>query len=449
MNQSDSLFKNGSGGCELTAGSTLGVRVVTSQSAERKRFEELLEQKHYLGQTPPVGDFLRQVIVREGVWVALLVWGPAALKLKDREKWIGWNSAMASERLKLVAQNRRYLLLHDRGSEPNLASQALAAACRALPGQWEQHFGYQVLIAESFTDPEGYTGTCYKACGWEPVGFTEGNSRHRRDLYLPNDRPKCLWLKELCPRARSKITAAPLAPQHARGHTPPVQGVLGLTQAQRHSLRWALQKAPDPRARNSRFAIGPILAIVTMAVMGGALQITQIARFANRLTQKQRAQLGLPRKAGTQFYRVPSYSVFYDVLTRLDCDAFATHLNTWMAQSLDALPQTLAMDGKMIKDIVGTLSLVEVEDGSPVAMAVIDSKEATQRCEMKMAQKLIENMPSLEGKTVTADPLHCQKDTARAILGKGGEYLLQIKGNQPGLREVAEVKSSPQPPLLP
>jgi hypothetical protein len=408
-----------------------------------------LEQKHYLGQTPPVGDFLRQVIVREGVWVALLVWGPAALKLKDREKWIGWNSAMASERLKLVAQNRRYLLLHDRGSEPNLASQALAAACRALPGQWEQHFGYQVLIAESFTDPEGYTGTCYKACGWEPVGFTEGNSRHRRDLYLPNDRPKCLWLKELCPRARSKITAAPLAPQHARGHTPPVQGVLGLTQAQRHSLRWALQKAPDPRARNSRFAIGPILAIVTMAVMGGALQITQIARFANRLTQKQRAQLGLPRKAGTQFYRVPSYSVFYDVLTRLDCDAFATHLNTWMAQSLDALPQTLAMDGKMIKDIVGTLSLVEVEDGSPVAMAVIDSKEATQRCEMKMAQKLIENMPSLEGKTVTADPLHCQKDTARAILGKGGEYLLQIKGNQPGLREVAEVKSSPQPPLLP
>lgn len=449
MTQVVSLLETGSGVRERAAGSALEVRVISPDSPERERFEELLKQKHYLGQTPPIGDFLRQVIVRDGVWVALLVWGPAALKLKDREKLIGWNSAMASERLKLVAQNRRYLLLHDRGSEPNLASQALAAACRALPGQWEEHFGYQVLIAESFTDPEAYTGTCYKACGWEPVGFTEGNSRHRRDLYLPNNRPKCLWIKELCPQARQKITAARLAPEYAKGQTPPVQGLLGLTKAQRHSLRWALQKAPDPRSRNSQFAIGPILSIVTMALLCGALQITQIARFANRLTQKQRAQLGLPRKKDTQFYRVPSYSVFYDVLRRLDCEAFAAHLNTWMAENHNALPQTLAMDGKMIKNIVGTFSLVDAEDGSPVAVAVIDSKEGTERCEMKMAQKLIENMPSLEGKTLTGDSLHCQKETARAILDKGGEYLLQIKDNQPNLRKVAEVKSAPQSPLLP
>ena len=86
--------------------------------------------------------------MREGRWIALLVWGPAALKLKDREQWIGWNRALAAERLKLVVQNRRYLLLHDRGAEPNLASAALAAACRALPGQWQERFGYAPLIAE-------------------------------------------------------------------------------------------------------------------------------------------------------------------------------------------------------------------------------------------------------------------------------------------------------------
>ena len=50
------------------------------------------------------------MVVREGRWVALLVWGPAALKLKDRERWIGWNPALAAERLKLIVQNRRYLL---------------------------------------------------------------------------------------------------------------------------------------------------------------------------------------------------------------------------------------------------------------------------------------------------------------------------------------------------
>lgn len=103
--------------------------------------------------------------MRDGQWVALLAWGPAALKLKDRENWIGWNATRRAERLKLVVQNRRYLLLHPKGDKPNLASQALAAACRALPEQWQQHFGYGPPRAESFTDAEAYKGACYKASG--------------------------------------------------------------------------------------------------------------------------------------------------------------------------------------------------------------------------------------------------------------------------------------------
>jgi hypothetical protein len=67
---------------------------------------------------------LRQAVVRDGEWVALLAWGPACYALKDRDDWIGWHPTQRAERQKLVAQNRRYLLLHDRGSEPNLASKA-------------------------------------------------------------------------------------------------------------------------------------------------------------------------------------------------------------------------------------------------------------------------------------------------------------------------------------
>lgn len=36
----------------------------------------------------------------------------------------------------------------------------------------------------------------------------------------------------------------------------------------------------------------------------------------------------------------------------------------------------------------------------------------------------------LDGKTVTADALHTQHQTARIIIEKGGNYLLQVKGNQ-------------------
>src|ERR1041385_4128308 len=197
---------------------------------ERDRFDQLLAHKHYLGPSPSVGDFLRQVVVRDGQWIALLVWGPAALKLKDREAWIGWNATQRAERLKLVVQNRRYLLLHDKGAEPNLASQALAAACRALPDQWQERFHYRPLLAESFTDPEAYSGTCYKASGWQPVGMSEGNSRHRADFYQPNERPKRLWLKELCAGARAQARVLSLSSDYAAAAVAAPHGVLPLSQ---------------------------------------------------------------------------------------------------------------------------------------------------------------------------------------------------------------------------
>lgn len=46
---------------------------------------------------------------------------------------------------------------------------------------------------------------------------------------------------------------------------------------------------------------------------------------------------------------------------------------------------------------------------------------------------MLEQLPRLDGKTVTADPLHNQHKTARAIVEKGGEYLMQVKGNQASL----------------
>jgi len=41
----------------------------------------------------------------------------------------------------------------------------------------------------------------------------------------------------------------------------------------------------------------------------------------------------------------------------------------------------------------------------------------------------------LDGAVVTADAMHCQKDTARQIRKGGGDYLLQVKANQPALHE--------------
>lgn len=417
---------------------------------ERAWFDQQLADHHYLGAGHRVGDYLRQVVrVRERP-AALLVWGPACYALKDRDRWLGWSAPQRVERLKLIVQNRRFLLLADKAAAPHLASQTLAAALRALPQHWQESFGYRPLLAESFTDPEAYAGTCYKASNWEPVGFSAGYSRHRADFYVPNERPKRLWLFPLDPRARAHLRALQVPADCQPGLTEPPSGVLPVDQPQLLSLFEVLQRAPDPRAKNTRFRIGAVLTLVALALLAGRRDIAEIARYATTLHPRQRRLLGLPRRKATQaFYEVPAYGVFYAVLTRLDPDAFAALLSDWLQARAGTLPQALALDGKMIRDHLGLLTLAQHEDGAPQAVALYDQKKGTERCEQTVATALLEKLPALDGKLVTADALHCQKANARAVAEKGGEYLFQIKGNQPGLLAQAQAcDAQPGTPFL-
>ena len=425
--------------------------VVLHHADDIARFDQQIGERHYLGATPPVGDFLRQVIIRDEEWVALLAWGSPCYALKDRDQWIGWNRTQRVERLKLIAQNRRFLLLVERGAEPNLASAALAAATRALVAHWRETFGYEPVLAETFTDPELYEGTCYKAAGWEAVGKSQGYSRHRADFYVANDRPKRLWLKPLVPTARAVLCAGVVPAAQRAGQTGAPTGTLPLKNGQLWSFFEMLQTVPDPRAGNARFRIGSILAIVVMALMCGQRDISQIHRFGWRLTQPQRGVLGLPMKKGCKRFReVPGYKVYYEVLRRVNLDELAQVLSQWLQVRVGELPGALALDGKMVRDLVGTLNLVEHDTGVPVALAVISQKEGDgARCEMKAAQRRLESLPVLEGRVVTGDALHLQADTARAIAEQGGDYLLQIKGNQPTLLRRARKLAAVRSPLLP
>jgi hypothetical protein len=414
-------------------------------------FDGQLAEHHYLGAGRSVGDYLRQMGELNGKAVALLVWGPACYSLKDRDLWISWSASQRLERLKLVVQNRRFLVLGEKGQSPNLASQAMGAALRALPGQWLERFGYRPLLAESFTDPEAYAGTCYKAGNWEPVGMSAGFSRHRADFYVAHDRPKRLWLRPLCPEAKKHLRSAEVPAQCRGGLVAAPTGTLPVNPEQMTSLLEVFRRAPDPRDTHTRHRTGPVLTLVAMALLAGRRDISEIARFATTLTHPQRRRLGLPLKKGTRaFYQVPAYGVFYQLLTRMDPEAFAALLNDWLLSRAGTLPQALALDGKMIRDHIGRLTLARHEDGAPHAVALYDQKEGTERCEQSAAAALLEKLPALDGKLITADPWHCQRKTAATIVEKGGDDLLQIKGNQPGLLQQARGHDALQgTPFLP
>lgn len=355
------------------------LEIIVVPKGEHGLFDKTLGDLHYLGSAKPTGDFLRQAVTRDGEWVALLAWGPACYALKDRDEWVGWHPAQRAERQKLVVQNRRYLLLHDRGAEPNLASKALAAALRALPEQWEDAFGYRPLLAETFTDIEKFRGTCYKACGWIEAGESQGFSRDALDFYVPHGNIKRLWLKELESGARETLRSAELPAACKAGATSSAHGVLPFKAVQLRSLFEALQTVPDPRSR-ARFRIGSVLGITAMALLCGCRDVAAIHRFASRLTQAQRAKIGLPLKRGQKKFReIPGYLVFYNLLREIDPKEMAKILTEWLGERSGSLPGALAMDGKFIRDTVGVLTLADHETGAPEAMAHCSKKKATAK----------------------------------------------------------------------
>ena len=84
------------------------------------------------------------------------------------------------QRLKLIASNRRFTILANKGERKNLASQCLALATRNISALWMKRFHYRPLLAETFCDIERSAGICYKAAGWIPLGMTKGYSRTNR-----------------------------------------------------------------------------------------------------------------------------------------------------------------------------------------------------------------------------------------------------------------------------
>jgi hypothetical protein len=121
------------------------LRLVTPQ--EQARFQELMAAHHYLGALPKIGRTLRYVASGGSggeQWLALLVFSAAALKCAARDEWIGWDFRWQYDRLHLVANNSRLLILPDCHYR-NLASRVLSLAEARLATDWPRQFGYRRL----------------------------------------------------------------------------------------------------------------------------------------------------------------------------------------------------------------------------------------------------------------------------------------------------------------
>lgn len=164
-------------------------------AAELERWNDAMRRHHYLANERMMGEQIRYVAEYCGQWVALLGWSAASLKLQDRDEWIGWTPAQVRQRLHLVAQNARFLVLP--GYEvPNLASRCLGLNLKCLSRDWAERYGHPILLAETFVERERNTGACYRASGWVEVGATKG-FRRTTEAYREHGIVKRVLVKEV------------------------------------------------------------------------------------------------------------------------------------------------------------------------------------------------------------------------------------------------------------
>ena len=162
---------------------------------EKTRWDELMKAHHYLGFRNLIGEGIRYVAVYRGYWLALLGWAAAALCCGPRDKWIGWSSKFREQRLFLVANNVRFLILPS-VRIPNLASKILSLNVKRLSKDWQERFNHPIVLAETFVDPRYFIGTCYQAAGWTCLGETKGFAKSAKK-YIQHNQPKKIWIKPI------------------------------------------------------------------------------------------------------------------------------------------------------------------------------------------------------------------------------------------------------------
>jgi hypothetical protein len=158
----------------------LSLREVSGEAAARAWVKAALARFHYLGFGGAVGENL-QYVVRDGQNrpLACLVFGAAAWKCQDRDRFIGWTAAQRQKQLARVTNNTRFLIL-PWVRVPDLGSWILGQVAHRIGRDWQAKYGHPVVLLETFVEQPRFRGTVYRAANWQKVGRTTGRTRQDR-----------------------------------------------------------------------------------------------------------------------------------------------------------------------------------------------------------------------------------------------------------------------------
>jgi len=168
-------------------------------------WNSMMDTHHYLGRGPLCGAQIRYLIESsEYGYLGCLSFSSATWRLKKREDWIGWSESARRANLEKVVCNSRFLILPT-VHVPNLASYSLSLNVNRLVSDWQERYGYEPVLIETFVDGKLFIGSSYRAANWEHIGQTAGRKDGFRNGKVSSGKKEIFvyplftdWQKILC-----------------------------------------------------------------------------------------------------------------------------------------------------------------------------------------------------------------------------------------------------------
>lgn len=189
---------------------------------------------------------------------------------------------------------------------------------------------------------------------------------------------------------------------------------------------------PDPRQLvKVIYPLTEVLLLTLLAVLAGAETFTDIARFGER-------KLDLLRRFLPFSHGTPPHDRLGEIFAALDAERFQQCFVAWVAARTGIDAEVIAIDGKTVRRSGRRKGNEPIHIVSAFAarqrLVLGQVKVAEKSNEITAIPKLLD-MLVIEGAIVTIDAMGCQRDIARKVIDKKGDYLLALKGNQGTLRD--------------
>lgn len=187
----------------------------------------------------------------------------------------------------------------------------------------------------------------------------------------------------------------------------------------------------DPRIdRKKLHQLGDILAISILAVICGAECWIDIEDFGVARYEWLKDFLDLPNG-------IPSHDTFNRVFSLIDTEEFEKRFAEWVQIVSGKLKGQIAIDGNMIRGSgnrrKGQEPLWIVSAWATDLNLVLAQTQVAKKSNEITAIPKILDMLSLSGCIVSIDAMGCQREIAKDIQERSGDYVLALKGNQGSL----------------